>query len=111
MQLQQTLTHTVHNAWKVNFNHSLGSFETQISGTRKLLDFCAAASQPVRLLFTSSISTVHQWDPSNGLVPETPLPDPNLAAESGYAASKYVVEQVCSYRYYMCTVSLTDRRS
>ncbi|EKM47999.1 uncharacterized protein PHACADRAFT_203390, partial [Phanerochaete carnosa HHB-10118-sp] len=36
----------------------------------------------------------HGWDPNDGPVPEAPLTDPVLATTSGYAASKYVVEQI-----------------
>lgn len=46
------------------------------------------------MLFTSSIGVAHSWPADNGLVPEAPLSDPELASDSGYSASKYVVEQV-----------------
>lgn len=93
-QLKQTITHVVHNAWNVNFNHPLASFEGQIAGTRKLVDFAFSAKRQPKLLFTSSISAAHGWDTSNGPVPEEPLPDPKVATSSGYASSKFVVEQV-----------------
>lgn len=86
----------MHNAWKVDFNHSLSSFESQIAGTRKLIDFCASTSRSASLLFTSSISVAGKWDPSQGLVPETVLDNAEVATVSGYAASKYVAEQVSS---------------
>ena len=92
-QLQDSLTHVVHNAWKVNFNHQLGSFEAQIAGTYKLVDFSLGAKRSPKLLFTSSISVAHGCDPGAGPIPEAPLPDPSVATSSGYASSKYVVEQ------------------
>ncbi len=88
------MTHFIHNAWKVNFNHALNSFEAQISGTRKLLDLCFSSTRPIRVLFTSSVSVAHGWDVVNGPVPEESLPNPELAVSTGYASSKYVTEQV-----------------
>lgn len=94
IQLRHSATHVVHNAWKVNFNHSLSSFESQIAGTPKLVDFCLAAKHSPKLLFTSSVSVAHGLDPRSGPVPETTLPDPTVATSSGYASSKYVIERV-----------------
>ncbi len=88
------MSHIIHNAWKVDFNHGLSSFESQITGTRKLVDFCFNLDRPVRLLFMSSIGVAQGWDNQSGPIPETPLSDPGLATDSGYSASKYVVEQV-----------------
>jgi thioester reductase-like protein len=87
-------THVIHNAWTVNFNLSLQSFEGQVAGVRKLVDIAASSSYPIKLLVTSSIGITNAWDPSNGAVPEHPLADPELAAGSGYTGSKYVVEEV-----------------
>lgn len=103
MQLLQSVTHVIHNAWKVNFNHALPSFEFQIAGSRRLVDFCAAAHYPARLLFTSSIGVAlaQEWATP---VPEAPLADPSVAVESGYSASKYVVEQVGLLAFRRCGV-------
>lgn len=84
------------NGWKVDFNHALGSFENQISGTRKVLDFCASLPQSVTIMFTSSISVASKWDVTTGPVPEQPIADPEVASASGYSSSKYVTEQVSS---------------
>ena len=96
------MTHVVHNAWKVNFNLSLTSFETQIAGTRKLIDFSLIAKHLPKLLFTSSVSVAHGLDPRLGHVPETPLQDASAAIGSGYASSKYVVEQVSTDIFDLC---------
>lgn len=88
------MTHIIHNAWNVNFNHTLASFEPQISGTRKLLDICATSSRPIRLLFVSSVSAAKNWCISDGEVPEEPLADPMQTSTNGYGASKFVVENV-----------------
>lgn len=87
----------VHNAWTVHFNRGLGSFESQIAGTRRLVDLCMALEQPVKLLFTSSVGVAQGWDPRSGPVPEDVLPDPAVAIGSGYSSSKYVVERVSTW--------------
>ncbi|GJE92597.1 acetyl-CoA synthetase-like protein [Phanerochaete sordida] len=89
-----SVTHIIHNAWTVNFNLSLQSYEDQIAGVRMLVEICASAPRPVRLLVTSSVGMTSQWDPNDGPVPEHPLPDPAVATNNGYSASKYVVEQI-----------------
>lgn len=94
IQIRSSLTHVMLNGWMVDFNHSLDSFEHQISGTRKVLDFCAELPQPVTIMFTSSISVATKWDVTAGPVPEQPIEDPEVASASGYSASKYVTEQV-----------------
>ncbi|THG99107.1 hypothetical protein EW026_g3199 [Hermanssonia centrifuga] len=95
-EIINSATHIVHNAWTVNFNHPLSAFEKQIAGVRRVVDICASSPRPVRLLFTSSVGAAGGWRADDGLVPEKPLPNPEIAALNGYAASKYVVEQILS---------------
>ena len=106
------------NGWKVDFNHALGSFENQISGTRRVLDFCASLPQSVTIMFTSSISVAGKWDVTTGPVPEQPIADPEIASASGYSSSKYVTEQVSPdvYRFpaldlHACARCLPKRRT
>lgn len=94
LQMLASVTHVIHNAWTVNFNLSLESYEDQIAGVRRLVDVCANADRPIKLLCTSSIGSTSLWDPSQGPVPERPLSDPAVATSNGYTASKYVMEQV-----------------
>lgn len=94
VEILQSLTHVIHNAWRVDFNRSLSSFESQISGTRKLVDLCANNPRPIQLFFTSSISSAQGWHISNGMVPEEPLTDPAHTSAIGYGASKFVTENV-----------------
>ncbi|GJF00089.1 acetyl-CoA synthetase-like protein [Phanerochaete sordida] len=90
------VTHVIHNAWTVNFNLALQSFEDQIAGVRRLVDVAAASERPVQLLVTSSVSVANGWPASKGPVPEQLLPDPEVAAGQGYGSSKYVVEHILS---------------
>jgi len=83
----------IHNAWKVDFNLSLSSFESLVASTRNLIDFAATTTHSVKFLFTSSISVAGRWKGSK--VPESVLPDSSVAAGvAGYGASKFVMEHV-----------------
>ena len=89
IQISASATHVVHNAWRVDFNLALASFEPHIAGAVRVLRAAPAA----RFLFTSSIATAQGWR-GPGSVPEAPLGDAAAAARSGYGASKFVVEHV-----------------
>ncbi|KAH8088908.1 putative aminoadipate reductase [Cristinia sonorae] len=93
-EIQLSVTHIIHNAWRVDFNISLGSFESHIRGTRYLLNFASTCKHDVRFLFSSSISSVARWDATKGAVPEEVSLDPGSAGTNGYGQSKYVVERI-----------------
>lgn len=80
------------NAWPVNFNMAVGSFEPHICGVRHFADFAARAKKRVAVIFISSVSAVHNWTTmtgASGPVPEARLNDLSLAGgEGGYGASK-----------------------
>lgn len=78
----------VHNAWPVNFNIGLSSFKPAIRGVRGLVDFAAAATRHVPVVFLSSIATVDGWDAPSP-VPEGAITDLRLPA-MGYGRSKAV---------------------
>ena len=89
-------THVIHNAWKVDFNLSLLSYEGHIASTVNFLEFALSFLHKPHFLFTSSVSVASGWNSREGAVPETILDNPTRLVEhgSGYAASKYVVEHV-----------------
>lgn len=78
----------IHNAWPVNFNISVGSFEPHIKGVRHFVDFAAATEKRVPVLFLSSVSTAGTWS-SEDEVPEAGFTDLNLPT-MGYGRSKAV---------------------
>ncbi|KZT70000.1 acetyl-CoA synthetase-like protein [Daedalea quercina L-15889] len=93
-EIQRTVTHVVHIAWRVDFNLALTSFETQIASAVRLLTMAPTA----HYLFTSSVSVAGGWNLHERLrgahVPEAALHDASVAAvTSGYGMSKYVVEE------------------
>lgn len=93
-ELKLNVTHVIHNAWRVDFNLALPSFETHVAGTRRLVDFCAASTCGARLVFVSSVSAAQDWDVAHGPIPEEPLADPALSVSTGYGSSKFVGENL-----------------
>ena len=92
---RSTVTHIIHNAWSVNFNQSLRSFETGcISSLKALLDLAASTSQAQKPSFTfvSSIATALR---APGPVPEDLVPW-EYVEPMGYAQSKWVAEQIAA---------------
>ncbi|TFK78258.1 hypothetical protein K466DRAFT_507571 [Polyporus arcularius HHB13444] len=106
VEMRGSVTAIVHNAWRVDFNVSLPSFEPLIAGARKLLDFAleSAVSGGPRVLFVSSISAIIStcllfFPPAlhytaAGPVPETLDFGPEVAVGLGYGESKWVTEQL-----------------
>ena len=105
-KLAKNVTVIVHNAWRVDFNQAVQSFERdclrgsslrnsfslkliRFSGTMSLLRFCHAG-RPKLFTYTSSISA-SLGTAADQEVHESPIgSDPNVALTSGYAQSKYI---------------------
>ncbi|ROV93376.1 hypothetical protein VMCG_08404 [Cytospora schulzeri] len=96
--LSKTANVIIHNAWKVDFNHSLDTFEeVHIRGVRNLIDFSASSPMRPRIVFVSSISSVGDWnsvDPQIGAIPESLPPTLAAAQPTGYSESKAVAEHI-----------------
>ena len=97
------MTIIIHNAWRLDFNLFLASFEPNIKATRNLVDLALDAKHrnSLRFLFTSSIGTAESWDRTNGAFPEELQLDPSTAVGPGYSESKYVCERVRSNSSYL----------
>ncbi|KAL3465624.1 hypothetical protein BJX64DRAFT_50149 [Aspergillus heterothallicus] len=94
--LRKTTTLIIHNAWPVNFNLSLASFEPSLAGVTNLLNLANTAPIPAHLLFISSISSTMNHSTSTGLIPETPITTPSLGPNA-YADSKYIAEHLLTH--------------
>lgn len=88
----------IHNAWKVDFNHSLESFaHAHLQGLRTLIDWSINSLRKPHICFISSISSVERWMSIYGnetLVPETPIASHEVAQQMGYAESKNIAEHI-----------------
>ncbi|KAJ4475452.1 male sterility protein-domain-containing protein [Lentinula lateritia] len=96
-KLRNSLTHIIHNAWRLDFNLSLFSFEPQVRGMRNLIDLARSSrrASSLRFLFTSSIGSAQSWDSRlMGPYPEEVILDPKYAVGGGYGESKYISERI-----------------
>ncbi|KAJ3917166.1 hypothetical protein F5877DRAFT_91368 [Lentinula edodes] len=95
-ELRKNLTLVIHNAWRLDFNLSLSSFESHIKGARSLINLARSSqhSSDIRILFTSSIASTQSWDVGKGLYPEEVVMDSSYAVGGGYGESKYVTERI-----------------
>ncbi|GLA05490.1 putative NRPS-like protein biosynthetic cluster [Aspergillus niger] len=97
-ELLDTVDVIIHNAWKVNFNHPVSSFEDpHLKGVRELVRFSQESRYQAHLAFVSSVSTIGAWKPSDEVtaVPEVPMETADAALEQGYGESKYIGESIC----------------
>jgi nucleoside-diphosphate-sugar epimerase len=87
----------IHNAWKVDFNHSVDSFEDpHIQGVRRFIDFSLSSRSNAHLHFISSIGTVGAWTAEMGApIPEEPMEDIAVVLPQGYGESKHIAERIC----------------
>lgn len=94
-ELTSTVDIIIHNAWKVDFNHSLESFQpVHIQGVRKLIDWSIHSNRHPHIIFLSSTSSVGNWERIHHDEPvsETPISSHHVAQEMGYGESKHVAE-------------------
>lgn len=93
-----SVTLIIHNAWRLDFNLSVASFEDNIKGTTGLLDLALSSTNLTRprVIFISSVGTIGRWGEfgRTPAIPEEPIQEPRISTGSGYSASKYVVEKV-----------------
>ncbi|KAK1596670.1 male sterility protein [Colletotrichum navitas] len=95
--LASEVTLVMHNAWKLDFNQPIQQFENDcLRGTMNLMSFCLKGAKK-KFVFMSSVAAA-MGNQSGTRVPELPLgPDPGNALSTGYAQSKFIVEQVTQH--------------
>ncbi|KAE8335493.1 hypothetical protein BDV24DRAFT_156005 [Aspergillus arachidicola] len=86
-EMLHTVTTVVHNAWRMDFNISVDSFDdVHIRGS----------IHNAHIFFMSSIGTIGGWTLTHGpSVPETPLEDCDVTLRQGYAEAKHICERIC----------------
>ncbi|KAK0192594.1 male sterility protein-domain-containing protein [Armillaria mellea] len=90
----RSVTHIIHNAWRVDFKVSLRSFESNIKGLKALVDLSLSSviCDPPKFIFISSIGVLQNLE-SDGCVPERCV-DGQMAVGNGYSESKWVAERI-----------------
>ncbi|KAI0750819.1 acetyl-CoA synthetase-like protein [Daedaleopsis nitida] len=93
-EIRTSLTHIMHNAWTVNFNLTLPSFEPDLKAVRNLVELALSSpfSEPPRFQLVSSIGVFDRCTIPPP-VPEVPL-DASSALGTGYGEAKWVAERV-----------------
>ncbi|KAF8486550.1 hypothetical protein JB92DRAFT_3148577 [Gautieria morchelliformis] len=92
-QIKNEVNVIIHNAWRLDFNLSLSSYEPLIRSTHALLNLARTARHRIHFVFASSVSAAQNWDTRLGPVPEEIL-DTHHALGKGYGESKYVAEVI-----------------
>ena len=90
--LQNETTVIIHNAWPVNFNLPLASFEPYFGELANLISFANSLSHRVHFLYTSSVSSVIRYNGEDFKIPEKSISATVAPAGNGYAQSKYIAE-------------------
>lgn len=95
--LRTQLTVVIHCAWTMNYDMQLTSFEHLISDSSNLITRCVNSTlkTPTLFNFTSSISAAPAL-PDESIQEALNTNSMTLIGTSGYAQSKYVVEQLCA---------------
>ncbi|KAF3912517.1 hypothetical protein ABW20_dc0107465 [Dactylellina cionopaga] len=99
-ELLSSVTHIIHNAWPVDFNRALQSFQPSLDGVKGFICFAALAKKSPAVLFISSISSATSYFQTKGagpLIPEAIIEDESSPAAMGYGQSKYLAERMLDY--------------
>ncbi|KAM5543840.1 hypothetical protein V8D89_002457 [Ganoderma adspersum] len=96
-EIRRSVTHILHNAWQVNFNLKVSSFESDFLGLRHLLELSLSSPYvvPPKVMFVSSIGvlTNHKTTPPECTVSEDRV-ESIAAIGTGYSESKWVAEEI-----------------
>ncbi|KAI0073515.1 acetyl-CoA synthetase-like protein [Panus rudis PR-1116 ss-1] len=91
-QIRGSVSHIIHNAYPVDWNLSLESFEPQVRTVRNFVDLALSSPNQPRLIFMSSVGVLRGLD-TDASVKEEPVP-PESAVSTGYSESKWVCETI-----------------
>ncbi|XHF98585.1 hypothetical protein AWENTII_002133 [Aspergillus wentii] len=96
-EMLDTVDTFIHNAWRMDFNISVESFEeVHIRAVRTLVDFSLQSAHRTHIHFLSSIGAIGGWTLSNGpVIPELPFEDCDVTLRQGYGEAKHICERIC----------------
>ena len=99
----------IHNAWQVDFNLSLDSYErNHIGGVRNLTELAIKSTRRAAIFFVSSISSVSNYIArERAPVPEETIKDFTVPQPMGYAESKYIAERLLDIAATDCHVPVS----
>ena len=99
----------IHNAWQVDFNLSLDSYEhSHVGGVRNLIEMAIKSTHQAAIFFISSISSVSNYSArERAQVPEETIKDFTVPQRMGYAESKYIAERLLDIAAANCNVPVS----
>ncbi|OCH87211.1 acetyl-CoA synthetase-like protein [Obba rivulosa] len=98
-KVRTSVTHFVHCAWEINFNHPVEHFaRTQLRGVQNLVNLALSSYEPrvPRVVFLSSTAATAHYQGPEEEIPECTFDDMALPLNQGYAEAKYLAEQLIS---------------
>ncbi|KAK7517253.1 uncharacterized protein IWZ02DRAFT_406008 [Phyllosticta citriasiana] len=97
-ELARKTTAFIHNAWAVDFNQALDSYEpTHLAGVRHVVDFSLRSAHRAQILFISSIASIGNYPSTvseKGPLPERYFEDDRVPLPQGYGESKHVAGRI-----------------
>ncbi|KAI8174470.1 Adenylate-forming reductase Nps9 [Colletotrichum sp. SAR 10_75] len=96
-KVEAEVTVVMHNAWKLDFNQPVQQFDDDcLRGTMHLMAFCLKGPKKT-FAFMSSVAAA-MGSKAAEVIQELPLgPDPESALQTGYAQSKFIIEQITQH--------------
>nr|AAS98174.1 ochratoxin A non-ribosomal peptide synthetase [Penicillium nordicum] len=96
-EMLRSVDTVIHNAWRMDFNISVDSFEhVHIRAMRNLIEFSIKSAHRAHIHFLSSIGAIGGWTILNGpVIPELPFEDCDVALRQGYGEAKHICERIC----------------
>ncbi|KIY43242.1 NAD(P)-binding protein [Fistulina hepatica ATCC 64428] len=98
-EIRSSITHIIHNAWRVDWKMSLNTFQDYIENVVGLAKLALSSPhhKAPKPLFASSIGVLRSQscvDHRSGTVLEQPITDPEIALGQGYSESKWAAESI-----------------
>ncbi|KAL8919755.1 MAG: hypothetical protein Q9208_006621 [Pyrenodesmia sp. 3 TL-2023] len=90
--LLHSVTHVLHNAWRVDFNLPLGCFHEHILGLQHFINFVAKSTRNAHIFFISSVASV--INAASDTIEEKIFNDYEMAQPMGYGESKHIAERL-----------------
>lgn len=96
-EMLQSVDTIIHNAWRVDFNITVDSFEdVHIRSVRRFVDFSLQSTRHAHIHFVSSVATIGAWKAAHGpSVPSAPIENSDVVLPQGYGESKHIGERIC----------------
>lgn len=97
-KMLQTVHIFIHNAWSVDFNKTLQTYEgVHIAGTRRVVDFSMQSRHKTHIVFIATIATIANWPtvyPGDSKVPERIFENNSVPGIGGYGEGKHVASMI-----------------